>query len=177
MTQKFNSSGRLKRVAVWLDQESILTLQVLRDKLSLSTSAILRQALREYLSLPETKEIAKRLQQVAENFLTEVKIFEEHRIPEIKSELKELTYQVKQLNFRLDKLTEALEVVAFWGALVSELIKVRLFNTKSLSPEEYEKFKNMWQGAHEAADVRIENLLGKRVWNKKFNPEKNPLEK
>ena len=172
MSQK---TRKMKRVVVWLDQDTIRTLQSFQDKLSLSSSSIVRQALHEYFAIPEQKEIAKKLQEISQDLLTELKIFEEHRIPELKSEIQELAYQIKQFNFKLDKLTEALEVVAFWGALISELIKVRLFNTKSLSQEEYERFKKLWYLAHERADARIESLLGKQVWKQKFDPEKNPL--
>ena len=127
MSQK---TRKMKRVVVWLDQDTIRTLQSFQDKLSLSSSSIVRQALHEYFAIPEQKEIAKKLQEISQDLLTELKIFEEHRIPELKSEIRELAYQVKQLNSRLDKLVQLLEVVAFWSALTPELIKVRLFNTK-----------------------------------------------
>ena len=166
---------KLKKVTFWLDQESLLSLQVLRDKKSLSVSAILREALREYLTLSETREALKKIEKAAEDLKTEAKIFEEYRMPEIKAELKELTFQVKQLNSQINKLTETLEVVAFWGSLVCELIKTRIFNTTPLSNEEYERFKKFWHLAHERADARIESLMGKRVWKNKFSPEKDPL--
>jgi len=170
-----DKSKKLKKVTFWLDQESLLSLQVLRDKKSLSVSAILREALREYLTLSETREVLKKVEKAAEDLKTEARILEEHRVPELKAEIKELAFQVKQLNSRINKLTETLEVVAFWGSLVCELIKTRIFNTSSLTNEEYERFKKFWWLAHERADARIESLMGKRVWKGRFEPEKDPL--
>ena len=175
MHQQTNSTRKRKKLTLWLDEKTILALQTIRAQTSISMSSLVRQALYNYFSQTEIKNVAEKLQFINENLLVEFENFKNHRLPEMRAEVRELAYQVKQLNFRLDKLTEALEVVAFWGALISELIKVRLFNTKSLSQEEYERFKKLWYLAHERADARIESLMGKRVWKQKFDPEKDPL--
>ena len=170
-----NKTSTTKKVAFWLDQKTILALQTIRAQTGLSMSSAVREALHNYFSFSEVKEAAKKLQQISENLLVEVKTFEEYRLPEMRAEIREMIYQIKQLNSRLNNLTEALEVVAFWAALALEILKTRIFNTTPLSPQEYEKFKKLWHLAHERADARIETLMGKRIWKQKFDPEKNSL--
>jgi len=177
MHQQGKSTSERKKLTVWLDKKTIQSIQVIREQTGLSISSLVKQALLNYFSHNEIKNAAERLQRISENISVELKNFEEYRLPEIRAEVREMIYQIKQLNSRFDQLVQLLEVVAFWSALAVELFKTRLFNTRPLSPEEYENYKTLWQKVHEIADARVESLLGKRIWKQQFDPARNPLEK
>lgn len=159
------------KITAWLDVNLYKALKSISDRKRLSVSDVVREALIEYTGLSEAKELAKRLKEASDDLRLVVKVIEEYRLPEVRAELKELTCQVRDLKEILNKLMKQVEVICFWSALATELIKTKLFNTRTLTKEEYEQYKKLWNLAHEKADERVESLTGKKVWNKKFNPQ------
>ena len=91
--------------------------------------------------------------------------------------LRQQNLQLNELVTLVSELKEVLEVNCFWTALLVELFKVRIIQTKAfgLPEEEFEKFKKTWELSHERADKHVEVLLGRRVWKNLFDPTQDPL--
>ncbi len=161
-----------RKIEIRLDDKTYETLKSLSVQKGLSVSSLVREALAEHLALSEVKNLFKKVNEAMEDVKTITRSLEEYRIPELTAEFKEVNFQLKSLKEEIQRFEKLFEVNLFWGALIAELIKARLFNTQVLGDKEYEAYKKLWEAAHEKADERVESLVGKKVWNRRFNPEK-----
>jgi len=163
-----------KRVECLLDEEIFKAIQSVSSRYGRSVSSVIREAIVNYLQASEYKEIFFKLKNTTQEVQSAINCLEQYRLPELRAELKEVASQLKSLVKELQKQREALEVVAFWGALTVELLKQRLINTKALTPEQFERFKQAWWRLHSDADKRVNLLLGKPVWRGSFDPTVPP---
>lgn len=139
-------------------------------------SALLAQKARTGRSLSSLVEEA------IENYLFHLELASEVRrageaMREVRAALSDLRAVMEDLERTLSELKSWARVSAFWGALLTELFKSRLFQTRKLDDKELEVFRSLWRRAHEAADLRLEALTGERVWKGGFDPEVPPGKK
>ena len=167
--------GDIKELHIRLDKKTFYALQSLADQKGQSVSSVIREAIAEFLSFSETKNTINELKTVLRKLTEQVIIFE-NSLPELTAFMRMLNQNLRDLRVELEEMRKAVEVSTFFSALVAEILKVRIFQTKALglSQQEYNIFKNTWQLSHERADLRVQALLGKRVWKRKFNPVKPP---
>jgi len=162
-----------KIVSFSLDQKFLQDLQSYAEKEGVSVSDIVRRALQNYLNKEEALEKIVS----ASDDLSEQAALLASVVDRLVSVLRQQNLQLTNLVSLTQDLKEVLEVVCFWTALIVELFKVRILQTKlfGLSEEEFEVFKRVWELSHERADKRVESLLGRRVWKHIFDPTKDPL--
>ena len=154
----------LKQLTIRLDKKVYKSLKSICGQNGRKMADVIREALSQYLSYSEAREVAGKMREASEKLIGLVRGMED--------ELSDFRAELTLLRRELRELRKAIEVNCFWSALAVELIKSRIFNSKVLTKDEYEMYKKVWMKAHEKADERIEVLLNKRIWNKKFNPEK-----
>jgi hypothetical protein len=165
-----HTKPKRKVTTVCFDDDTFRLLKSLSDRYGQSASMVICQALKKLAVESEMDELFYQFKHLFQQLKMELNTFNDHRLPELNTALKEISWQLLEVKKALEDLTQWLRVIAFWSALSAELFKARLFQCKALSNEEYETFKKLWEKAHELADRRISTLTGETVWNRKFDP-------
>jgi len=170
-------NSKQKQLLIRVDEVTYRALQAHADQMGQTVSSVVREAIAEHLSLSQTKLIAAELQSALKKITEQVIVFE-NSLPEITGSLKSIVRSLSEIRVELESLRTAVSTVAFFSALMVELFKTRIFQKATgLKDEEYERFKKAWELSHERADLRVESLLGERIWKRKFNPLVDPLKK
>ena len=134
-----------------------------------SISSLVEEAVRNYLYHSELQMEIRRAAEIMKLVSQELE-----NVQEALSELVVFRKTLNETNRTLRELLKWNRVSAFWGALLVELFKMKLFQTRRLSNEEFDLFKTAWHAAHEYADERIFSLTKEKVWRQGFDPKKEP---
>jgi len=148
-----------KRLKVFIDPSLYNVLLAQKERTGRSISSLVAEAVERHLYHSELKNEIRRAGEIMKS---------------VEEELSFLRDALRALNYTLEDLSGWIRTAAFWAALSVELQKARIFGARSLSDEEFARFKKAWRTAHEFADERIFNLTGERVWKGYFDPERPP---
>ncbi|MDQ7032243.1 MAG: ribbon-helix-helix domain-containing protein [Desulfonauticus sp.] len=150
-----------KRQNVMLEEDLFRALKSRSERTGQSISHIVRQAVENYLWLSEKEAELTRAGKL---------------IDQLREEFQEQREELEQIKERMEQLEEWQRRNLFWTALLTELVKTKLFTQyfNKIDDQLYKQFKNTWRKLHEVADWRVEKLTKQKVWDGTFDPIESP---
>ena len=153
-----------KKIKVFIDPSLYKVLLAQKDRTGRSISSIVAEAIQNYMYHTEMQMEVRRAGELI-NLVS-------RELDDIREEMAAFQSALQRTNHTLQDLVKWTRVAAFWGALLVELSKIRIFQTRALTDKEYDLFKEAWHAAHKYADKRIYSLIGEKVWKESFDPGK-----